>query len=1019
MKGSAETPERRKVLIIGAGPAGLTAGYELVQRGFEVTILESDGIVGGISRTVQHNGFRFDIGGHRFFSKNETVERWWKEMLGDDFLDRPRLSRWHYRGKFFDYPIRPFEMLKIFGFSGSCKTVLSYLKSRVFPIQPERSLADWCENNFGHYLAKPFFIDYNLKLWGIHPSKLSKNFASQRIRGVSFSSVIKDRVRKFFKSRSSVKSFIETFHYPKYGPGQMWETVAKKIREAGGTILIGHNVRNIRVGNNGTTFVQSVSNEGESEFSGDYILSTMPLKELVASISPKPPEDILLSASRLSFRDFITIALMIGEKLPVRDTWIYTHEESFRSIRVQFFQNWSPFMVPNEDVSCIGFEYACSRGDDLWNMDDSDLVDMAKSELKKLGLAHQDKVFDTKVIRMKNVYPTYALGYEGNVEKIKEYLRSTFKNHALQPIGRGGLHQYNNSDHSMMTAFLAVKNINGEGCFDPWEVNSDAGYHEEDTQPKRPRKKFPFSASVAIISAVFVFLAFLRTKFLLKGFWIDEWLTIETTQKLFRSHLANPYHLIIFPIVKWSGADEIGLRSVSVFFNALTSVWIYLTGKKFFGRRAGILASLLFLSFPYSLILSQEVRMYSFLSFLSVIHLSQILKLFRKISRSEEFDKSDILLYFLTDIALLFTHFSSAILLGIEAALISGGTIFLKKRHIFHRSAREKSISIVITNILSVTVFLLWDWRHVLTKIGFFSRKDTYIGTFFETGNTLSDKIIALFNATIGFSPLSEFLFVSIAVLSIIFLLTFEKPFPTNKSKEDISSFHFEAIIFIALASSLYSLFLLFEVQTLVPRHFFITSPSVAILLGVFFSSLCRRSAVFGTSAFLAIFSVSIANSAIMQSADAMSSTRSWNQLSTMVKENDSNADAIFVEEPFLEEIFSHYYTDIHHGNLPVETLEHYKEISDNDLIRNDEIGVSFFTPEIANAFMTQVRNYRRVILVRNGTVMSDRQEEFFSRLLNEYTTKKSLCLPEGKNDLCAIFFEKIPVPAISPSQTP
>lgn len=479
MKEPSETPKKR-VIIIGAGPAGLTAGYELLQREFKVTILESDSVIGGISRTVRHNGFRFDIGGHRFFSKNQDIEAWWKKILGDEFLDRPRFSRWFYQGKFFHYPIRIIGLLRTLGLRESLRILLSYIKARLFPIKPEDTLADWCINNFGARLAKPFFLDYNLKLWGIHPSKLSKDFAFQRIRGISFISILKDCFNKFINPKNaSVKSLIQTFRYPKYGPGQMWETVAHKIYNFGGHILMQHTVTQIQRNENGVFSISTKTPAGEKRFSADFILSTMPLKELITSLLPKPPSDILQAAHELSFRDFITVALMLNKRIPLKDTWIYSHEENMRSIRVQFFHNWSPFMVPDKHTSCAGFEFTCSAGDALWNASNEELIDMARSYLQELCGKYSEFVFDAKVIRMKNVYPMYTLGYKERTEKIKGYLAATFKNHSLQPIGRGGLHKYNNSDHSMMTAFLAVKNILGEGNYDQWNVNSDAEYHEK------------------------------------------------------------------------------------------------------------------------------------------------------------------------------------------------------------------------------------------------------------------------------------------------------------------------------------------------------------------------------------------------------------------------------------------------------------------------------------------------------------------------------------------------------------
>ena len=473
----------KKVLIIGAGPAGLTAGYELSKNGPKVTILEEDlKFVGGISRTVLYKGYRFDIGGHRFFSKNKEVEAWWHGILDKDFLKRSRLSRWYYRKKFFHYPIKPLELIKVFGSIDSAKIVLSYIKAKLFPIKPEISLADWCINNFGYYLAKPFFIDYNLKLWGISPEKLSKDFASQRVKGVSLASALRDFFKKKIKIKKDkvAKSLIEEFNYPKYGPGMMWERVRDLIKEQGGEILMGYKVVKIKHKNGKIISVLAKNNGKEEEFQADYVLSTMPLRELILILDPFPPKDVLESARFLDFRDFITVALMIDQEKMPPDNWVYTHDEGMKPIRIQIFKNWSPYMVPNKTKSCIGFEYVCTKGDDFWGMSKGELIEQAKNDLERLGFTSKDKVFDAKVVRLKNVYPRYLLGYEKKVNRIKNYMNNNFKNYSLQPIGRGGLRRYNNTDHSMMTAFLAVKNILGKGPFDQWRVNTDAEYYEVD-----------------------------------------------------------------------------------------------------------------------------------------------------------------------------------------------------------------------------------------------------------------------------------------------------------------------------------------------------------------------------------------------------------------------------------------------------------------------------------------------------------------------------------------------------------
>lgn len=470
----------KTVLIIGAGPAGLTAGYELAKKGFKVTMLERDSIVGGISRTIKYKGFRFDLGGHRFFTKNKEIEQWWQNILHEDFLTRPRLSRWYYRKKFFDYPIKPLELLGVFGIVDSMKIALSYAKAKIKPIIPEISVADWCINNFGHYLAKPFFIDYNLKLWGVHPRYLSKDFTSQRMKGISFMSALKDALKKSLGIKdNNIKSLIEQFKYPKYGPGMMWEQVAKLIEARNGKVLTEWKVVKIKHKNGKIVSVTAQKGKKNKEFKADYVLSTMPLKELIFALEPKPSQDVLDAAKFLSFRDFITVALMIDQPKTVPDTWVYTHDEGMKPIRVQIFKNWSPYMVPDASKSCIGFEYVCNEGDELWSMSREKLIEQAKQDLKRLGFASMKKVFDAEVVRLKEVYPVYLVGYEERVNKIKDYLQNNFKDNSLQPIGRGGLHRYNNSDHSMMTALLAVKNILGEGKYDPWNVNTDAEYHEE------------------------------------------------------------------------------------------------------------------------------------------------------------------------------------------------------------------------------------------------------------------------------------------------------------------------------------------------------------------------------------------------------------------------------------------------------------------------------------------------------------------------------------------------------------
>lgn len=472
----------RSVIILGAGPAGLFSAYELVTKKYKITILEMDPkYVGGISRTVKYKNYRFDIGGHRFFSKNQFIMDWWSKMLGEDFMKRPRLSRWYYEGKFFNYPIKPSEMLRVFGLYKAIRIVTSYFRYKFFPIKPEKNLSDWCINNFGNFLAQPFFIKYNLKLWGIDPKYISKDFTQQRIKGLSFTATLRDvLMKKINKNKTVSKSLISTFNYPKYGPGQMWEKVANSIVKLGGKIELNRRVTNIEHSRNGFV-ISTVDSAGKIyKYRSDYVLSSIPLKQLVQILEPAPEEAVLEAAENLKFRDFITVALVVNRRDLPKDNWIYTHDKGIKAIRIQLFHNWSPYMVPSDDLACIGFEYVTSVDEELWGMNDNELISLAKKELTQLSLQKKITIHDSKVVKMKNVYPRYDLGYDKQVETIKSYLKETFPNNELQPMGRGGLHRYNNSDHSMMTAFLAVENIVKNTNHDQWKVNSDAEYHEEE-----------------------------------------------------------------------------------------------------------------------------------------------------------------------------------------------------------------------------------------------------------------------------------------------------------------------------------------------------------------------------------------------------------------------------------------------------------------------------------------------------------------------------------------------------------
>ena len=469
---------KKSAVIFGAGPAGLTAGYELIKKGYQVTILEKDPqYVGGISRTVRYKDYRFDIGGHRFFSKNQDVVKWWYAIMGEDFLLRPRISRWYYRKKFFNYPINIFEIIYKFGLLFAIKISSSLLIRKIFPIKPEANLDIWFRNNFGDFLAKPFFIDYNNKLWGIPCEKLSTDFAKQRIKGVSIKNALSESIKRVIGIKGRVKSFIQEFNYPKYGPGELWERVSKYIVENGGQVLMGCEVKSISVLNNRVEKITVKEGKKEREIFGDLFLSTLPYKELALMIEPRLNAKAINAASGLKFRDFITVALVINRPFITKDTWVYTHDEGSRSIRFQNFRNWSPYMIPNDEVSVVGLEYTCTFKDEFWNLTNEELKNQGKNDFLKMGFASENEIIDAEVVKMRNVYPVYEIGYDEKVKIIRKEL-DNYSN--LYAFGRGGIHRYNNSDHSMMTAFLTIKNIiAGNKIFDVFKVNADAEYHEE------------------------------------------------------------------------------------------------------------------------------------------------------------------------------------------------------------------------------------------------------------------------------------------------------------------------------------------------------------------------------------------------------------------------------------------------------------------------------------------------------------------------------------------------------------
>jgi protoporphyrinogen oxidase len=468
-----ETYSGKKVSVIGGGPAGIAATYVLAKKGVPVCCFEADAVVGGISRTIEYKGFRFDIGGHRFFSKYDRVNALWQEVLGDEFLIRPRLSRIYYNGKFFNYPLQVGNALSGLGLILSLKILSSYCRSRISPIRPEENFEDWVSNRFGRQLYSIFFKTYTEKVWGIPCNEIRAEWAAQRIKGLSLWSAVKNAL--FGDPEKKIKTLINEFSYPRLGPGQMYETMAKKAVGMGADLCLLQRVVIINHQAGKIVSAEIVGPEGPKTVEATDIISTMPITDLVLNMRPKPPEEVAAATKKLRYRSLLTVNLLLRVPQQLPDTWLYVHDPSVRLGRVQCFANWSPFMVPDKEHSSLGLEYFCTERDELWEMEDDELIALAREEIGKLGLARSEDVFDGFVVRMPKCYPVYDGEYRQHLDTIRTYL-SGFEN--LQLCGRYGLFKYNNMDHSMLTAMLAVENVLGAD-HDVWEINADDAYHEE------------------------------------------------------------------------------------------------------------------------------------------------------------------------------------------------------------------------------------------------------------------------------------------------------------------------------------------------------------------------------------------------------------------------------------------------------------------------------------------------------------------------------------------------------------
>lgn len=515
----------KKVIIIGAGPAGLTAAYELLKDKsgkYDVTILEETNAIGGISQTVKYKNNRMDIGGHRFFSKDERVMKWWQDMMPyqglpsfDDIklkrsknlikdgvdpektdrvmLIRQRVSRIYYKKKFFDYPVTiKSETIKNMGFTTTIKAGCSYLKSIAHKL-PETSLENFYINRFGKKLYSMFFEGYTEKLWGRHPKEISADWGSQRVKGLSIRAVLKDMLtsKKNKEQKKVETSLIEEFYYPKFGPGQLWETTAEEIKKLGGKIKMNCKVTSITTNSKDKILSLTYKENNKYEvIKGDIFMSSMPIKDLISGMNDVP-KDIYRIANGLPYRDFVTIGLLVNKlnlknetSIPtlgniVPDCWIYVQDTGVKLGRIQIFNNWSPYMVNDpENTVWIGLEYFCKENDGFWNMSEDNCANMAINELIQMGvISSSENVIDYHREKIKKAYPAYFDTYS-EIDKVIEYLNN-FEN--LYCIGRNGQHRYNNMDHSMATSFEAVNNIlsNNKNKKNIWNVNTEKEYHEE------------------------------------------------------------------------------------------------------------------------------------------------------------------------------------------------------------------------------------------------------------------------------------------------------------------------------------------------------------------------------------------------------------------------------------------------------------------------------------------------------------------------------------------------------------
>jgi protoporphyrinogen oxidase len=469
-----------EVVIIGAGPAGLTAAYQLAKAGRRSTVLEADDVVGGISRTVERDGWRFDIGGHRFFTKVRPVEELWHEILPDEeFMLRPRKSRIYYRGKFYDYPLKASNALGNLGIVEAIRCVASYVWARIRPPSDQHMYEGWLAARFGWRLYNHFFKTYTEKVWGHPPSEMPADWAAQRVKNLSLgSAVINALLPK--RNQKDITSLIEEFQYPRLGPGMMWERCRDLVEEAGTKVIMRAQVVKINHRGGLATSVITESEGAQTDYRASAVISSMPIASLVRAFDPPVPEEVRKAADDLYYRDFLTVALVVPEEaVPWDDNWIYIHDTTVKTMRIQNFGSWSPFLV-KAGRNVLGLEYTVEVGDDSWNAPDETLIAQGAAELDRLGLLDPRQVEAGYVVRMPKAYPYYDTDYAANVDTIRRWIESNAANVYL--VGRNGMHRYNNQDHSMYTAMLTVENLFGADN-DVWSVNVEDEYHEINSRP--------------------------------------------------------------------------------------------------------------------------------------------------------------------------------------------------------------------------------------------------------------------------------------------------------------------------------------------------------------------------------------------------------------------------------------------------------------------------------------------------------------------------------------------------------